>query len=128
MTRQSSILVVLAFLFPACAADDGDADLGAAEQDTTIASYSATLTSNATVASQTAMIPIAFGAGETIMIGTQGITGSSFVGDTFLRLRSPSGADLAVSDDVCGTRGSRLSFTSPNAVTDTIWGGCFSDG
>jgi len=102
-------------------------DMIAIEQAIALAEYSASSTNSATNASTTAQIPIAFGAGETIMIGTQGITESIFSGDTFLRLRNSSLVDLATNDDSCGTLGSKLSFTAPSAATITIWAGCFGD-
>jgi hypothetical protein len=126
MSRQSIKFLVLAFLYPACTPPEGDAELGTTEQDIALATYSASATNNATNAATTAQIPLAFAAGETIMIGTQGLTGSSFTGDTFLRLRNASQADLVISDDSCSTLGSRLAFTATSAVTHTIWAGCFS--
>ena len=123
--KYTSALVL--FLYVGCvdsSREDG-IELNVATQDISLAAYSASSTSSATNVNTTAQIPVSFAAGETIMIGTQGITGSSFTGDTYLRLRNASQMDLATGDDACGTLGSRLSFTSPTAATFTVWAGCF---
>lgn len=128
-SNASSLFVVLAFTYTGCMPGGQGDELGddAVEQDIAVAGYSASATASATVAATTAQIPIAFAAGETLMIGTQGIAGSAFSGDTVLRLRNAALTDLAVSDDVCGTTGSRLSFTSPVAAVLTVWAGCFAN-
>jgi hypothetical protein len=129
ITTASSLFVVLAVTYTGCIPGDDDDAPGedTVEQGIAIGGYSASGTASATVAATTAKIPVVFAAGETLMIGTQGITGSAFSGDTVLRLRNPALTDLAVSDDVCATQGSRLSFTSPVAAMLTVWAGCFAN-
>lgn len=128
MTRPTRILCILTFVCSGCMAAEGsdNGKVGTTEQELAALAYSASATANASNAS-TAKIPIAFNANETLMIGTQGITESSFNGNTYLRLRNASLDNLAVNDDYCGTPGSRLSFTVTNAITYTLWAGCFGD-
>jgi hypothetical protein len=127
MVKRIGCFVALALVYAGCMAveDRSNAKIGITAQEIALAEYSASNTNSATNASTTAQIPIAFNAGETIMIGTQGLTESTFSGDTFLRLRNSSLVDLATSDDSCATLASRLSFTAPSAATHTIWAGCF---
>jgi hypothetical protein len=129
MIKRISVLITLSLAYSGCMAteDRSNAKIGTAEQEIALAEYTASNTASATNVSTTAQMPITFGAGETIMIGTQGITESTFSGDTFLRLRNSSLVDLATSDDSCGTLGSRLSFTALSAATHTIWAGCFGN-
>src|SRR5882724_3687634 len=120
MSKASSSFIVLAFTYTGCMPIENDDDLdgNAVEQEVALAGYSASMTASATNPATTAKIPVVFTAGETLMIGTQGIAGSAFSGDTFLRLRNAALTDLAVNDDVCPpARGSRLSFTSGVATT-----------
>jgi hypothetical protein len=49
-------------------------------------------------------ITVHVNAGEWIAVGTCGVTGARFGGDTVLRLRDPDGAEIAYSDDACGDR------------------------
>lgn len=62
---------------------------------------------------------------ETINVGTCGITGSSGSGDTVLRLLNPTGAQVALNDDSCGTL-SNFSYTAPADGVYLITAGCFS--
>jgi V8-like Glu-specific endopeptidase len=67
-------------------------------------------------------------AGQTITLGTCGVTGSSFSGDTYLRLYGPSGAQVAFNDDACGGRGSNLGYSVTTSGTYQIRAGCYSSG
>jgi hypothetical protein len=67
-------------------------------------------------------------AGEKITLGTCGLTGASFSGDTWLRLRGPSGTEVASNDDECGGRGSKITYTAPTSGTYEIRAGCYSSG
>ena len=53
-------------------------------------------------------------------------TCASFTGDTYLRLKGPSGSDVASNDDSCGGVGSKLTFTATTAGTYQIRAGCYS--
>ncbi|MFY2562035.1 serine protease, partial [Corallococcus terminator] len=57
-----------------------------------------------------------------------GVTGASVTGDSFLRLLGPSGGEVASNDDECGGRGSKLTYTAPQAGTFEIRAGCYSSG
>ena len=65
-------------------------------------------------------------AGEWIAVGTCGVTGARFGGDTVLRLRDPNGAELAYSDDACGGLGSRISFRATRTGAHQIVLGCYA--
>ena len=70
--------------------------------------------------------------GQTIDMGTCGVPESAGSGDTYLRLYSPWGAQLAANDDGGGTCGvlSRATYTAP-ALTGALYevrAGCFSTG
>lgn len=89
-------------------------------------SYSASNTNSAQ--QNTVNQAVTLSAGQTITLGTCGVAGSAFTGDTYLRLRGPSGTEIASNDDACGGRGSSLVFTATTAGSYEIRGGCFSSG
>lgn len=66
-------------------------------------------------------------AGDTVILGTCGLSGASFTGDTYLRLFH-SGAQVAENDDACGGAGSQIRYTAASAGTFTILGGCYGEG
>jgi V8-like Glu-specific endopeptidase len=72
--------------------------------------------------------PVVLEVGQTLRLGTCGLTGSAGSGDTFLRLFGPDSQEVASSDDACGGELSNVSFTVPagRAGAYTIRGGCFS--
>ncbi len=70
---------------------------------------------------------VALAAGQTLRFGTCTVPGASGTGDTFVRLFSPSGQQVASNDDACG----RLSFATHTAAAAgnfQIRAGCFSSG
>ncbi|MFP2928715.1 trypsin-like serine protease [Pyxidicoccus sp. 3LG] len=87
-------------------------------------SYTATATTNATV--NTTNKVVALTAGQKITLGTCGVTGATFTGDTWLRLHAPNGTEVASNDDACGGRGSNLTFTAPTAGNYEIRAGCYA--
>ena len=89
-------------------------------------SYSATNTNSAQ--QNTVNQSVTINAGQTITLGTCGVTGGSFTGDTYLRLFGPSATQVAANDDACGGRGSNLSYTATATGTYQIRGGCYSSG
>ncbi len=89
-------------------------------------SYSATNTASAT--QNTVNQTVTLAAGQAITLGTCGLTGSAFTGDTYLRLYNPSGTQVSSNDDACGGRGSQLTYTATVAGTFQIRGGCYSSG
>jgi hypothetical protein len=86
--------------------------------------YSTTNTSNATVNSvqHTAFLI----AGQAFTAGTCGVPGASGTGDTYLRLKNPSGGEIAANDDSfsCGLL-SNLAIVAPTTGTYVIQAGCF---
>lgn len=65
-------------------------------------------------------------AGQTLRFGTCGVAGSQGSGDTFLRLRGPSGTEVAKNDDACGNL-SAISFRPRTASgVYELRAGCFS--
>ncbi|AKJ03807.1 trypsin domain protein [Archangium gephyra] len=71
---------------------------------------------------------IALSAGQTLTLGTCGVTGSSFSGDTYLRLYNSSGVQVALSDDACGGAGSNFTYTVPSGAGGNyqLRAGCYS--
>ncbi|WNG57899.1 hypothetical protein F0U59_26455 [Archangium gephyra] len=71
---------------------------------------------------------IALTAGQTLTLGTCGVTGSSFSGDTYLRLYNPSGTQVAYNDDACGGTGSNFTYTVPSGASGNyqLRAGCYS--
>lgn len=88
-------------------------------------SYTAANTNNAT--SNTTNYWISLSAGQTATLGTCGVNGASFSGDTYLRLYNPAGTEVAANDDACGL-GSRLVFTATSGSSFQVRAGCYSSG
>jgi len=65
-------------------------------------------------------------AGQTITVGTCGMTGATFSGDTYLRLYGTTNAQVASNDDSCSGVGSKLTFTATTTGTYQIRAGCYS--
>jgi V8-like Glu-specific endopeptidase len=88
-------------------------------------SYSATNTNSAR--RNTVNKTVALTAGQRITLGTCGLPGATFTGDTFLRLYNASGTQVANNDDGCGGVGSSITFTATTAGNYEIRGGCFQN-
>ncbi|MFY0522697.1 hypothetical protein ACN28I_05660 [Archangium gephyra] len=73
--------------------------------------YSASATSSATT--NTVNRNITLLDGETLSLGTCNVTGASGTGDTYLRLFTPWGTEVAANDDACGGPLSSLGYTVP---------------
>ncbi len=89
-------------------------------------SYSATNTNSAQ--QNTVNKTVALTAGQSITLGTCGLTGATFTGDTYLRLFGPAGTSVATNDDACGGTGSQITYTATTAGNYEIRGGCYSSG
>lgn len=88
--------------------------------------YNAANTNSAT--QNTVGIPFSMNAGQTVTLGTCGLFGDMNEGtDTFLRLVSPQGQELAFNDDACNGFGSNISFVAATSGTFFVRAGCFSD-
>jgi hypothetical protein len=88
--------------------------------------YSASNTSSATV--NTHNYSLYLYAGQVFTVGTCGVPGASGSGDTYLRINSPNGQEIASSDDAgspCGVL-SNISIVIPVTGTYTLRAGCFS--
>jgi V8-like Glu-specific endopeptidase len=88
--------------------------------------YTASNTNGATVGTTNKVVALT--AGQKITVGTCGVTGSSFTGDTYLRLYGPAATEVSSNDDACGGRGSSLTFTAVTAGNYEIRAGCYSTG
>jgi V8-like Glu-specific endopeptidase len=88
-------------------------------------SYSFSASNTASATTNTVNFDVALSAGQTITLGTCGVTGAEGTGDTVLRLFDASSAQVAANDDSCDLR-SNLSFTAPRAGVFQIRAGCFS--
>lgn len=89
-------------------------------------SYSASNTNSAQQGTVNKVVALA--AGDKITLGTCGLPGAAFTGDTYLRFFGPGSTQVAFSDDACGGNGSSLSFTAATAGNYEIRGGCYSSG
>lgn len=73
--------------------------------------------------------PVTLHPGQTLTVSTCALPDTHFSGDTYLRLASPTGQDVAANDDSrnCGT-GSHLVYTVPpgGGGTYTIKAGCYA--
>ncbi|ATB50430.1 serine protease [Corallococcus macrosporus] len=88
--------------------------------------FTASDTANATV--NTTRHTVELTAGQSLTVGTCGVTGASATGDTWLRVNGPSGTEIASSDDGCAEgRGSYVTLTAGAAGAYEIIAGCFSD-
>ncbi|KFE72232.1 hypothetical protein [Hyalangium minutum] len=87
--------------------------------------YSATQTGSAQ--HNTTQRTFAMTAGQTLTVGTCGLAGTAFSGDTYLRLFGPDTLQVVESDDACGGRGSKIVFTAPTAGDYELRAGCFSN-
>ncbi len=89
-------------------------------------SFTAVNTSSALV--NTTNHSVSLSAGQTLTIGTCGVPGSSFSGDTYLRLYNPlSGVEVASNDDACGF-GSQFVYTATSGESLQIRAGCYQSG
>ncbi|NOK32463.1 Ig-like domain-containing protein [Corallococcus exercitus] len=88
--------------------------------------YSASNTSSATV--NTVNQTFVLAAGQTLTLGTCGVTGASFTGDTYLRLFNANGTQVTYSDDACGGTGSNFVYTVPAGGSGSyqLRAGCYS--
>ncbi len=86
--------------------------------------YNATNTNSAQ--QNTVNKTVSLTAGQKITLGTCGVTGSAFNGDTWLRLNGPSATEVASNDDACGGRGSQIVYTAPTSGNYEIRAGCYS--
>jgi hypothetical protein len=86
--------------------------------------YSFTATGTNSAKLGTVNQAIALAAGQTLTVGTCGVYGASFHGDTYLRLFNAAGVQVAKNDDACGT-GSRITYTAPTSQTIEVRAGCF---
>jgi hypothetical protein len=89
-------------------------------------SFSATNTTSAT--QNYATVSVQLQQGQKIDLGTCGVSGSTFSGDTYLRIYNISGNQVAANDDACGGLGSRIEFTANITGAYQIRMGCYSSG
>jgi hypothetical protein len=88
--------------------------------------YETGATSNATT--NTYQYSIYASAGQVVTAGTCGIFGGSVVyGDTWLRVKNPTGGEIASNDDSCHGTASNISFVAAATGNYTIHGGCYSN-
>ncbi|MEZ4298727.1 MAG: hypothetical protein R3B70_27500 [Polyangiaceae bacterium] len=103
-------------------------NLGEAEQAIHMADYSASNTDSAQSTATTPKKVITINAHQTIMIGTTGLPGSSFNGDTVLRLDGPNGVEVAANNNssCMENNGSLFAYESPYGSDRqfTLWMGC----
>ncbi|HEX8434741.1 lectin-like protein [Archangium sp.] len=88
--------------------------------------YSASNTSSAS--QNTTNVAVTLQAGQTLTVGTCGISGTFASGDTYLRLYGPNGFEVAYNDDSCGGLSSNFSYAAPAGGTYVIRAGCYGSG
>lgn len=71
---------------------------------------------------------VTINAGQSITLGTCGVAGGNFTGDTYLRLFGPALTQVAANDDACGGLGSYLTYAATATGTYQIRAGCYSSG
>jgi hypothetical protein len=129
--RSAILAVTLIGASSGCMSDaaglEGE-DVSTTEQKLAFVEYIANYTNSATDVNATAQFQFYNNSSQAIMIGTQGISGSSYNGDTYLRLKDPYGTEVASNDNSCGTLGSRLYHTPSYYGTYTLWAGCALNG
>ena len=90
-------------------------------------SFSYTASNTNSAQQNTTNQTIALTAGQILTIGTCGVSGATFTGDTYLRLRDPAGVQVAANDDACSGMASRIVYTAPAAGNYEIRAGCYSN-
>lgn len=76
-------------------------------------SFSFTASDTAGATQNTTSHIVSLTAGQYLTFGTTGVVGASYDGDTLIRLKDPSGNQVASNDDIStGVTGSRLSYTA----------------
>ncbi|HZI14810.1 MAG TPA: serine protease [Myxococcus sp.] len=91
-------------------------------------SYTYTASNTNSAQQNTVNKVVALTAGQKLTVATCGVTGATFTGDTYLRLSTTAGAEVASNDDACGGRGSSFSYTAATAGNFEIRAGCYSSG
>ena len=89
--------------------------------------YAFTATNTASATRGTVNGTVTLAAGQQLTVGTCGVTDAAVTGDSYLRLRGPSGAEVASNDDACGGSGSKVTFTATVAGTYEIRAGCYQN-
>jgi hypothetical protein len=87
-------------------------------------SYSASNTNSAQ--QNTVNQTVVLNAGWEITLGTCGLGGSAFTGDTYVRLFGPNGTEVASNDNACGGLGSRIVHRVTTSGSYQIRGGCYA--
>jgi len=86
--------------------------------------FSTSTTNNATT--NTVNQGIYLLAGETLTVGTCGVTGATATGDASMRLFGLTGTQVAAADDSCGLH-SKITYTAPTTGTYQVRTGCFAN-
>ncbi|GMT98417.1 hypothetical protein KH5H1_25360 [Corallococcus caeni] len=92
--------------------------------------YDFTATNTASASRNTVNGTVTLAAGQKLTVGTCGVTGAALTsGDSWLRLRGPSGAEVASNDDGCASGvGSKITYTATVAGTYEVRAGCYQNG
>ncbi|RKH71564.1 trypsin-like peptidase domain-containing protein [Corallococcus aberystwythensis] len=92
--------------------------------------YDFTTTNTASATRATVNGKVTLAAGQKLTVGTCGVTSAALTsGDSFLRLRGPSGTEVASNDDGCASGyGSKITYTATVAGTYEVRAGCYQNG
>ncbi|NOK38752.1 serine protease [Corallococcus exercitus] len=90
--------------------------------------YTFTASSTASATRNTVNGTVTLAAGQKLTVGTCGVTGAAVTGDSYLRLRGPSGSEVASNDDGCDSGvGSKITYTATVAGTYEVRAGCYQN-
>jgi hypothetical protein len=120
--------VGLVLLGSACGGDAEGLLFKVTSQKPAFLTYAASSTANARRVTTSFEKGLTLAEDETVMIGTCGLTGSTYTGDTVLRLFNPGATQVAYNDDACEYHGSRIDYTAPTAGTYRLRAGCADQG
>lgn|GEM_PF-5656051 len=98
--------------------------IGAGATSSGFVSYNTANTNSAT--QNHATLSLQLEQGQSFSLGTCGLVGSAFTGDTYLSVLNGGNAVVASSDDACGGRGSRIDFTVATSGTYEVRLGCYA--
>jgi len=126
MKRTSGLISLLCMFAGACGGGLSGAPGGAAQTARRLAMARFSAADTADALQNTATFALQLNAGETVLIGTCGLVGASYEGDTYLRLLW-QGDEVAENDDGCAGLGSQIAFTPTVSGTYELHAGCFDD-
>ncbi len=129
--RRRPLLFSLCVLTVACGGLEGSREepsaSGSLEQRLALFDFAASNTNNATDPNNSVHSEVVLNAGETVMIGTCGLTGARYSNDTILLLFDPNGTQVGYGFQSCNDTGSKISYTPSVSGSFLLRAGCILD-